>query len=176
MKNITLLFLVFLLCSAPAFADLSMDDLQKMIMAKHPANPQEYKQYKQQILTRLAIEDQQRRDAAFKAALPALKAKEKAMMDAEARAEAKRQKKLGIAIKVSTSVPQPIIPPGPPTQAVPFPKGCSLFCEGWIFSYGVPPADINHAVYNKPHGKDDWAATEDEARKLADAKFKGKVK
>lgn len=65
------------------------------------------------------------------------------------------------------------------TPVVSFPEGCGgLFnkCEGWVFSYGTSPMDINHAVYNKRHGRDDWAVTVEAARALADAKFKGTIK
>ena len=63
-----------------------------------------------------------------------------------------------------------------PTVMIPWPKGCKLFCEGWMATYGTPPNDINHFVSNKklnpPYDKQDWAANIDDARKVADARYK----
>ena len=68
------------------------------------------------------------------------------------------------------------VAPGAPTVMIPWPKGCKLFCEGWMATYGTPPNDINHFVSNKklspPYDKQDWAANIDDARKVADARYK----
>lgn len=79
MKNLTILLsLILIAMPVIAKADPYQDAFEK----------------KQHMLYEKALADKKQRDDEFKKSLPAIKAKEKAMMDAEAKAEAIRQSKI----------------------------------------------------------------------------------
>lgn len=76
---------------------------------------------------------------------------------------------------VGAQQPPPVFTSTPGTNGTAWPKGCVLFCEGWMFDYGVKPNDYHHFVLSKqgkpPHDKEDWAPTIDAARTIADARY-----
>ena len=69
----------------------------------------------------------------------------------------------------------PIFTPTAGNSGTLLPKGCVLFCEGWMFDYGTAPKDFHYFVRDKqakpPYDKEDWAPTIDTARTIADAKY-----